>query len=247
MEHEGSLVAPHHPTPAERARSAVHAADTVSVEWDGGWVPQVSTHRCRGDGFGLLVPVGSPLDRAVSGMAELTAVIHLTDIAAAPLRTRIRGRIALRGWLQSRPAHAPGCPLSEHGPDDAGRLLELDAGQVSVRDASTNPGYLLDLDDFLDALPDPLVHEEAAHLCHLLDHHPEAIDSLSTLIDPRHLAGSRRVLPLSLDRYGLVLRIEKDTTEIDVRLCFRRPVHDLAEAGVELRHLLHVAHIRQHA
>jgi hypothetical protein len=47
-----------------------------------------------------------------------------------------------------------------------------------------------------------------------------------------------RVRPLSLDRYGVALRVEGDDGDHDVRLPFAKPVDDVPSLGQAIRVLL---------
>jgi hypothetical protein len=94
------------------------------------------------------------------------------------------------------------------------------------------------LEDYRQGEPDPLHRGAAEQLQHLVAHHPDAIATLSRLCEPEALLGVVRVLPIALDRYGIVLRAERLREDRDVRLPFRRRVDSGTEAAAELRHLL---------
>jgi hypothetical protein len=99
---------------------------------------------------------------------------------------------------------------------------------------------------------DPLAVREADILLHLADSHPEAVELLTRLVDPVALQAATRVLPLGLDRYGVVLRVERASGYRDVRLPFPDRAADalgaqrglgalLAEAGRRARRCGHGA------
>jgi hypothetical protein len=94
------------------------------------------------------------------------------------------------------------------------------------------------IDEYQSGEPDPLHLGAAEQLQHLLAHHPEAIEVLSRLCDSESLTGAIRVLPIALDRYGIVLRVERLRDHRDVRLPFRCRVGGGAEAAAEMRQLL---------
>jgi hypothetical protein len=86
--------------------------------------------------------------------------------------------------------------------------------------------------------PDPLHPGAAEQLQHLAAHHTDAIGVLTRLIDREALIGATRVLPIALDRYGIVLRVERLRDHRDVRLPFSRRIDTGAEAATEIRTLL---------
>jgi uncharacterized protein DUF2470 len=93
--------------------------------------------------------------------------------------------------------------------------------------------------------PDPLCAGAAEQLQHLVARHPDVISLLTRLFDRQTLMGVVRVLPIALDRYGLVLRVERLHDHRDVRLPFSRRIDTGAQAAAEIRHLLDQANHRR--
>lgn len=126
--------------------------------------------------------------------------------------------------------------LSSSGDPSAGpvRLL-VRITEVSVEEAGTHP---VPLAEYRGSEPDPLHLGAAEQLQHLASHHPDAISTLTRLCDREVLIGVVRVLPVALDRYGIVLRVERLRGYDDVRLPFLRRVDTGAEAAEQMRYLL---------
>lgn len=99
--------------------------------------------------------------------------------------------------------------------------------------------------DYRAGGPDPLNRGAAEELQHLAAHHPDAIDLLSRLCEREALIGATRVLPIALDCYGIVLRVERRSDHRDVRLPFQNSVDNGVQAAQELSHLLNRAHRRR--
>jgi hypothetical protein len=118
--------------------------------------------------------------------------------------------------------------------DRSARLL-IRIATVTVDEAGVIP---VSLTDYRDSEPDPLHVGAAEQLQHLAAHHPDAISTLSRLCDREALIGVTRVLPIALDRYGIVLRVERLRDHRDVRLAFARRIDTGIEAATEMRALL---------
>ncbi|WP_432834871.1 DUF2470 domain-containing protein [Dactylosporangium sp. CA-092794] len=205
------------PTPAERLRSLLAAAGSLTLHVPGRQCDLVGAHRVEGGRIHLEIPDGVPVE------PDIAAVLELTDIAPTPVRSRIRARATLGGWLSVPPAGTAVLDLAE------ATLYDPAYG----RDAEIS----VDPDDFAAAVPDPLAESEADLLCHLHSAHPDAIDRLARLVPPHHLHGVHRILPVGLDRYGVVLRLEFAGRARDVRLPFQQPLHRAAEAGERMQEL----------
>lgn len=154
----------------------------------------------------------------------------MTGLAPTPVRERVRGRGTLTGWLTTEAAPA------ESG-QDLSAVLDLATAEL-VADGRTT---VVDPDAFAAARPDPLAAAEADLLCHLDTHHPRTVDQLCRLIPPRHLHGVRQVRPIRLDRHGVVLRLELNRGDRDVRLRFRSPLCHPDQLGTEIEVLLREA------
>ena len=97
------------------------------------------------------------------------------------------------------------------------------------------------LDEYRAARPDCLARVESGHLMHLGAHHPDAVALLARLAGDAALQGAVRVLALALDRYGLVLRVERVRGFLDVRLPFPEPVRRPDDVAGAMRCLLALA------
>lgn len=218
------------PTAAERARSILAVAHSMTVVTDG--------RHCevrRLDGAGVMGHVhlhapfegpGSPPDGRVPIRVELT------DIAPTPVRDRLRARVTLTGLLAAPyDPESTGSSCMEFGQcvleDDAGRayvtLQELEATEL-----------------------DPLATSEAGMLTHLVDDHPELVPLLLRLVRPYPDSGVRRALAVGIDRYGLTLRLERARSHRDVRLPFNKPVRHIDHVGPQIHALLAAARRLSH-
>jgi hypothetical protein len=115
--------------------------------------------------------------------------------------------------------------------------LRVEVAEVVLEEPAGSREWV-PLRDYHQAEPDPLCLGAAEQLQHLAARHPDAVATLSRLCDRVSLTGATRVLPIALDRYGVVLRIERLRDHRDVRLPFRHRIDTGAEAAIEMRHLL---------
>ncbi|WP_435226733.1 DUF2470 domain-containing protein [Streptomyces sp. Tue6028] len=210
------------PSAAECARSMLAAAWSCTVTAHGGREEFVGAHTVAADGRVLLhVPEDSALLAAAvcAPRGEPSAVLEFADAAPVPLRNRIRARLWLAGWCV---------------PED-GQPAFRATRAVLRRPSGT---VVLDLDEFADARPDPLVTAEARLLTHLAEAHPDAVERLTRLVEPDSLHGAVRVQPLAVDRHGLTLRIERARGNGDVRLPFHAPADDVSELTERMHVLL---------
>jgi hypothetical protein len=111
---------------------------------------------------------------------------------------------------------------------------------VRITEVSVDEGerHAVSLADYRAGEPDPLYLGAAEQLQHLAAHHPDAISTLARLCDREVLIGVTRVLPIALDRYGIVLRVERLRGHGDVRLPFQHRIDTGTEAAAQMRHLL---------
>ncbi|MFB8247076.1 DUF2470 domain-containing protein [Streptomyces sp. NPDC055952] len=210
------------PSAAERARSVLAAAWSCSVTAESTREELVGAHTVTDDGRVLVqVPEDSALLTAAicAPRGEPSAVLEFADVAPVPVRARIRARLWLAGWFAVE--------------DDR---LAFTPTRVVLRTASG--AVVVDLDDFAAAAPDPLTTAEARLLTHLADSHADAVERLTRLVDPGSLHGAVRVQPLSVDRHGLTLRIERVRTHGDVRLAFHAPADGVAQLTERMHVLL---------
>jgi hypothetical protein len=230
---------PVRPTWAERARTVLAAAASVSVLWDGGRVDLLGCHHDDAQGDVILTLESTSVLTRAAGRGDrgpggdLTVRLQLTELCAVNAHQRVRAQVTLAGRLGVSPLPASSRSVPLH----------LRVTGVTVHEPAadgTGAGRIepVSVADYRAADPDPLHPGAAEHLQHLSARHPEAIDVLSRLCGTRALIGATRVVPIALDRYGMVLRIERLRGHRDVRLPFRRRIGTGAEAAEEIRHLL---------
>lgn len=250
------------PSVGERARTLLATGTSVGVLWDGGRADLTGCHRVLPGGDVVLTVdgrtrFGAEALSAVSAGQDLTVVLEFTDVIAVAVRDRVRARLSLGGWVSVGVPDSPGQIAGTNGTgdpgdnggrarDDAGAAVPpgsvrlcVDVAEVVLEDDSG--AWAVELDEYRDARPDCLARVEAGQLLHLASRHPGAITLLTRLIGDPLLAGARRVVPVTLDRYGVVMRVERARGHVDVRLPFRAPITRPAEAAAELRHLLAIA------
>ncbi|MET7398495.1 DUF2470 domain-containing protein [Dactylosporangium sp. NPDC005572] len=220
------------PTAAERLRSLLAAASSLTLHVPGHRCDLVGRHRIDEAGRIVLeLPEGSHAAHLVRAEPDLASALELTDLAATPVvatgNGRVRSRATFSGWLTPR----------DTGAGELFAVMEL--GSAALQDPAFGPDEVdVDPAEFAGAKPDPLAEHEADLLCHLLSAHPDALERLSRLIPPHHLHGVRRILPVRMDRFGLVLRLEFASRARDVQLAFTSPVRHASEAGDRMQELL---------
>jgi hypothetical protein len=213
------------PSPAELVRSVLATARSLTLTTAGHRVELVGLHSLETpDRLFLNVPpechVGGEV--ASTPYGDLPATVEFTDVAPVAVTDRVRARVLLGGWLSPE---RPGTNMLCF--ETAGAELEYEGRAIDV-----------DLDELLGAEPDPLAETEAEILTHLTDAHRDAVELLSQLVEPRLLIGVTRVDPLRLDRYGIVLRLQRAGGRRDVRLPFPTPPRNPAHGVLQLRALL---------
>ncbi|MCW2918523.1 MAG: hypothetical protein JWN52_6591 [Actinomycetia bacterium] len=222
------------PTAAERVCSVVVAAGSLMVATGGRRWELTGAHALHGGGRLLLrVPAGCGLATAVARAprGHRTAVLEFTDVAPAAVRSRVRARVTVTGWL------AP----AGRQPEATGTCLRLDPSHILL-DTTAGP-VPVGLDELTLAQPDLLATHEAGMLTHLADRHRDMVALLTRLVDSRLLHGVTDVWPLALDRYGITLRLEHARSHRDVRLPFTAPLREAAQAGAEIQALIAAAHV----
>jgi hypothetical protein len=217
------------PTAAERLRTLLTAASSLTLHVPGHRCDLIGRHHVDGTGRVVVeLPAGGHVARLVEAEPDIAAAIEVTDIAPTPVRStggRIRSRATFSGWLQ--PAGEAGGDLRAVLELASATLVDPLLGEVEV-----------EADAFAAASPDPLAKDEADLLCHLTGAHPEAIEHLSRLIAPHHLHGVHRILPVRMDRFGVVLRLEFAGRHRDVQLPFSAPLRTAEEAAPRMQELL---------
>ncbi|MDN3358778.1 DUF2470 domain-containing protein [Actinomadura sp. DC4] len=219
------------PTAAELVRSVLAAARSLTLTTEAHRVELVGLHSLEAPGRLLLnVPSETHLSSevAASPYGDVTATIEFTDVAPVAVPDRIRARVVLGGWIA----------LADGGPATQPDLTPLSFEAATVELEHGGQWVDVDPDEFAVAEPDPLAETEAEILTHLAGAHSDAIELLAQLVDARLLNGVTRVDPLRLDRYGVVLRLQRAGGTHDVRLAFPSPLRNPAHGVVELRTLL---------
>jgi len=92
--------------------------------------------------------------------------------------------------------------------------------------------------DLMDAEPDPFWEVEDDWLQHLDIDHSDMVEQIARRLPPSLRIGRAR--PLSIDRYGIGIRVEGPRVngvgqDHDVRMPFANPVSDVTELGRALR------------
>ncbi|MFG2720876.1 DUF2470 domain-containing protein [Streptomyces sp. NPDC048416] len=219
------------PTPAERVRSIITAAHSMTVVTDGRHQEVYSL-----DGTGVLgrvhlhdpaEPMEEP-DRA----SRVPVRLELTDISPTPVRDRLRARVTLSGLV-----------AGGYRADSADSTC-MEFGQAVIEDAAGR-AYVT-LEQLQEARCDPMAPCEAGMLTHLVDDHPDLVPLLLRLVEPGLKSGLVRALPVAMDRYGITLRLERATTHRDVRLPFPTPLTDIDQAGLQFHALLTAARRSSH-
>src|SRR5688572_29236907 len=186
----------HAPTAAERLRSLLCTASSVDVVARGRRICLMDAHTVDADGRVVLaVPADCALAVDLSG-GPLPASVEVTDIAPVAMRDRVRARAAFAGTLTvSGPSRTTDIPALVAS-------LDLTGAELTER------GTVVAVDPwrFARAEPDLLASRESEMLCHLVDAHADLVAWLIRLIPAERLHGVRRVHPLRLDRFGVVLR-----------------------------------------
>ncbi|MER5929392.1 DUF2470 domain-containing protein [Streptomyces sp. NPDC002054] len=229
-----STAAPTRPTDAERVRSILAAAHSMTVVTDG-----LRTEVRQMDGSDVLgrFHLHPTPARTLPQDGRPAIRLEFTDVSPAPVRDRVRARVTILGHLLTPfPAQGGAPDLSESTcVEYAQAVLETAEGRSYIG-----------LDELDEAYPDPLAPYEAGMLTHLLDDHPELVTLLLRLI-PQQPAGSvLRALPLAMDRYGITLRLETRHGHRDLRLPFPSPLDDVEQSGAQIQALLSAARRRSH-
>ena len=237
--------------PAERARTLIASAVELRVGVLN-VTHEIDRHAVAVDGSLLfLAPADSPATvfRVAPRLPSQVVTVTAVDVANVPQPDRIRGTLRLTGPM--RPADEPlAADALEHlaGPDPrdpvvAGPVLHLQPTRVTLSWHCESSGYAgfdtaVPLEEYIDALPDPLLDCEAQWLPHLHRDHAEVLRALAALTC-RGLDESVHVRPLALDRHGLVLRLYAGRDHRDTRLAFSRPVSCGCEVRDAFNELLH--------
>ncbi|MFI5806035.1 DUF2470 domain-containing protein [Streptomyces sp. NPDC051561] len=220
------------PTTAERVRSVLAAAHSMTVVSDG-----LHTEVRRLDGAGVMtrihVHAPTPETPPPPGSERIPVRLEFTDIAPTPVRDRVRSRVTVTGLLAA--------PYRTSETDES---TCMEFGQAVIEDADGR--HFVTLEALEEVAPDPLTTCEAGMLTHLMDSHAELIPLLLRLVRAPRTAELTRAVPLAMDRYGLTLRLEYPRKHSDVRLAFPTPVTGAEQAGPQIQGLLRAARRMSH-
>ncbi|MFI6289169.1 DUF2470 domain-containing protein [Streptomyces sp. NPDC051018] len=222
------------PTTAERIRSILMAADSMTVVTDEGRTEISRLHGPGGTEHIHLHPAEPhPWDSGAGAAPDgpVPALLEFTDIAPTPVRDRVRARVFLGGRL---------LPASEHSGPAGSRCMEFDRAVLERAGERSAVG----LGDLMEAETDPLATCEAGMLTHMVDDHRDIVGLLLRLVKPRLTVGARRALPLAIDRYGITLRLEYARSHEDARIPFPSPIKDVDQAGARIHALIATARHR---
>ncbi|WP_411107216.1 DUF2470 domain-containing protein [Streptomyces sp. cmx-4-9] len=232
------------PTDAERVRSVLAAAHSMTVLADG--LRSEVRHLDGADPLGRLHLHPAAPDGNGRDLPSIR--LEFTDIAPTPVRDRVRARVTLLGRLLTPYPHAaPGFAgatgfdaPSTGSPDST--CMEFGRAVLETAEGVAYVG----LEELDEARPDPLAPYEAGMLTHLLDDHPDLVTLLLRLVRPVPSATVLRALPVAMDRYGLTLRLEERRGHRDVRLAFPCPLDDVEQSGAQIQALFSAARRRSH-
>ncbi|MET9882743.1 DUF2470 domain-containing protein [Streptomyces sp. NPDC006430] len=225
------------PTDAERVRSVLVAAHSMTVVTDG--LCSEVRHLDGTDPMGRLHL--HPAEPG-SGSEHRPAIrMEFTDVAPTPVRERVRSRVTILGRLLT--PYVPDATGGTKGAEGGGSTcVEFVHAVLETTDGRSYVG----LEELEAARPDPLAPYEAGMLTHLLDEHAELVTLLLRLVQPLPATPIVRVLPLAMDRYGITLRLEERDGHRDARLPFPSPLDDVEQSGVQIQALFSAARRRSH-
>ncbi|MFI1467128.1 DUF2470 domain-containing protein [Streptomyces wuyuanensis] len=218
------------PTPAERVRSILAAAHSMTVVADG---VRTEVHRLGGEGAMGHVHLHEPSETGTGHQSMRVPVrLELTDIAPTPVRDRLRARVTVTGLLAA--------------PYDAssGESTCMEFGQAVIEDSAGRA--VVTLHELQATELDPIATCEAAMLTHLMDSHGELVTRLLRLVPALPEGAVVRAIPVAMDRYGVTLRLEHPDSHHDVRLSFPTPIYDIDQATPQIHALLAAARRASH-
>ena len=163
---------------------------------------------------------GVVIDTTLTPTRLAPCTVELADPAPLPLRDRIRARVRVNGEAAFDP-HTDG-------------LLRIRPYAVELEaDGRRMP---VDPVALATTAPDPFAEVEGSFLSHLAECHPAALDALRRRL-PAELQHAR-VVPVALDRFGIVLRAELTWGHRDVAIDFATPVGPGGDLRTALQALL---------
>ncbi|MDX2814260.1 DUF2470 domain-containing protein [Streptomyces sp. NPDC006207] len=220
-------LAPARPTHAERIRSVLASAHSMTVVND-----RERTEVTRLTARALAGHVHlHPLETAF-GPESTPITLEFTDVAPTPVRDRVRARVTVTGWTAA--------PYRADAPDS--QCMQFVHARLETAEGTDSVG----LAELTTAEADPLATAEAGMLTHLVDDHAELVPLLLRLVQPAPAPGARQVLPVAVDRYGITLRVEYANGHTDARLPFPSRLQNADQAGSQFQALLSSARRASH-
>ncbi len=225
------------------SRSALSTATSLRLRLGDTAIDLIQSHALLPDGTVILAvdamsPTGGLLVAARGRRGEVQ--LDVTQLVPVAVRSRVRARVRVTGTAHRfDPANLESCDA-----DTVMSLLDLPpvalwtVEPVEVTVTSGDDEALVGASTYRATCPDPLATVEATHLQHLIQHHRDAVDQLTTLVNPELTAKATRVVPVAVDADGMVLRAEAPGGHLDVRLPFARRVTSSADLTAGLRDLL---------
>ncbi len=225
------------------SRSALSTATSLRLRLGDTAIDLIQSHAVLPDGTVILAvdamsPTGGLLVAARGRRGEVQ--LDVTQLVPVAVRSRIRARVRVTGTAHRfDPANLESCDA-----DTVMSLLDLPpvalwtVEPVEVTVTSGEDEALVGTSTYRATCPDPLATVEATHLQHLTRHHRDAVEQLTTLVNPELTARATRVVPVAVDADGVVLRAEAPDGHLDVRLPFARRVTSSADLTAGLRDLL---------
>lgn len=226
------------------------AADSLTLTTDQHQSSLVGLHAIDAVGRLLLrTPAHSCLVTEVLAHpgGRVATLVEVTDVAAVAVRDRIRARVTVHGSvtlnfvtlnsLNNDTLVHPG--TSSEPPPDAQVELRVQVHGAELVEGGTTT--VVDPVAFAAVEADPLCRAEPDMLLHMHTAHRDAVGLLARLVEPRLLQAVVAVTPYALDRYGIVLRLERLAGHRDVRIRFAERAADVPHAQRQLNALLAVA------
>lgn len=216
------------PRPAERARTALAEAPTLTVEIvDGGAGWDVVDVRAVDTDGSLLLLVGVEGELACR---TVRAGVPVSVHGARPIPLvgpdRALDTVTLFGTAVLVDADAlgdamgvladayPGRSAEVMLRPDASALLRVDVTQVRLDAEPVDPVA------YRAARVDPIAAHSDGFVSHLVLEHPERVMALAHLLDPALVAAAHLLAPIRVDRHGLLFRLVTGTGATDARLDF---------------------------
>ncbi|MGD9529278.1 DUF2470 domain-containing protein [Pseudonocardia sp.] len=228
------------PPAAERARTVLAVAPTVTVSAHGSdWT--VARHGTDPEGRPLLLVTATPAEALTctpTGAVRqpVRVALHAAQLHLLRAPDRVRHRVEIRGTVTAVPTA------------EADRLLAADRRFLDALDECAllrvePAGILLDgatvgLAEYRTAAADPFASVEDSLLREMLATRQEDLVWLCTLLGAEALTGATEIAPIGLDRWGLTMRIAGTAGVGHHRIAFPDPVDRVEALRRTLRRLI---------